>query len=955
MAKIILGNSYSEVDDVSKSMLSVISDALSVDTPGKQFVPSYKSGYWDGMTRFMTSKGKFPTGLLSYVHSALKKAGEPIEIVDNREILDYNLPEKIVLNHESLGTITLRDYQYESVVSALDSSRGVVNVATNGGKCVTKDSMLLTSQGYKTVERIFEENGTPCATADKAVQTRVKLVNGYGLIEQASHLTFNGVKPVRKIVSNSGISLKCTLNHPLLVVSEDGEFIWKKAGDIEIGDLLVSRVGDEVYGSNTTVSPEEAYCIGVIVADGYIGQDSKLSVTNDQEIILQSIEKYFYSMSPKRVYREYDRRSNGIAIVMSDISAVTGWHDRLNIGYGIAKDKEIPECIMESTKSVQVAFLSGYLECECSFDTSKTRMEVTSASRRLLDQVQLLLKNMGVLSRVSLKKSKGYDQDYFRLSVDTKYLVKLISILDFRTEQRQNQCNQSLCSYNSKPHRSFVEKVPNSKYLIDEYRKNLPSGASKKMNTPKSISRDRMRNLLELYPNDNKELREKIYSLINENIFLDKVVTIEDAGEEPTFDVCMPITHSFINSSIINHNTEIACGIIQCLLETLPKDKTIAFFTHSKEIFMQSHKRLEERLGIKVGMIGNGKWKEERVNIIMIPTVSKYLIKPKELPKTKKLKELKKAIDSCSRNIRVSKSKSNKDKYTKELDVLSEELKSYETDQWGKITYQVDRTNRLLNSIVAFLADEVHHAQSDTWYKLFLKLENAYFRFGLTGTVDEQSQINMMRLFGSTGKIVKKVSNDFLIEKGYSAKPTIYMISVNSPRIYTKSYTKARSEGIINNYRRNFAFLSKVQARAKSGKQSLIIVDETEHGEVISNMMGTLFPNIKFDFIHGECTTSHRTKSLDMFKNGELRVLIATSILDEGVDVPNINCLFIMAGGKSPRKVLQRIGRGLRKKSDGSGLEVFDALDYHQDYLAKHTWERFNTYKKEGFTVVKLD
>jgi superfamily II DNA or RNA helicase len=69
-----------------------------------------------------------------------------------------------------------------------------------------------------------------------------------------------------------------------------------------------------------------------------------------------------------------------------------------------------------------------------------------------------------------------------------------------------------------------------------------------------------------------------------------------------------------------------------------------------------------------------------------------------------------------------------------------------------------------------------------------------------------------------------------------------------------------------------------------------------------------------------------------------LPVLIATTIFDEGVDVSGINCLFLAAGGKSMRQLLQRIGRGLRKKSDGSCIEVYDdVLDYHNEHLTRHT------------------
>ncbi|WIT26440.1 hypothetical protein [Bacillus phage SPO1L4] len=85
--------------------------------------------------RFLNKKtGQFPTGLLSYVAKTLKKHGEECEIIDNRTPIQYSLGNEITLNHKKLGQITLRDYQYESVEKGLAASRGIINVATNGGK-----------------------------------------------------------------------------------------------------------------------------------------------------------------------------------------------------------------------------------------------------------------------------------------------------------------------------------------------------------------------------------------------------------------------------------------------------------------------------------------------------------------------------------------------------------------------------------------------------------------------------------------------------------------------------------------------------------------------------------------------------------------------------------------------------------------------------------------------------
>ena len=411
-------------------------------------------------------------------------------------------------------------------------------------------------------------------------------------------------------------------------------------------------------------------------------------------------------------------------------------------------------------------------------------------------------------------------------------------------------------------------------------------------------------------------------------------------------------TRGVINVATNGGKTEIACGIIKCILPHLKPNQRIVFFTHTKEIFTQSRDRLEERLGMKIGAIGSGLWEPEQVTIAMIPTIQKYTEKPKTLPKNKKHEKMKEEASILQDAYKKTDNSDKKKELKQKVKDMKAEIKAYETETWEGINQNVAKTNEFLDSIVGFLGDEVHHASSDTWYKVFMTLENAYYRFGLTGTIDTKEEINVRKLFGCTGKVISRVSNDYLIEQGHSAKPTINMLKIDARVIQDVNYADARDKGIINNIQRNRIFVNKIIERAKFEKQCLIIVNETKHGEIIEDMLKNSGFTVKFT--HGDRTDKFRAECLRELKSGSLQILIATTILDEGVDVSGINCLFLMSGGKSMRQVLQRVGRGLRKKSDGSGVEVYDALDYHNSYLVEHTLERYNTYKKEGFEIVKV-
>jgi superfamily II DNA or RNA helicase len=94
---------------------------------------------------------------------------------------------------------------------------------------------------------------------------------------------------------------------------------------------------------------------------------------------------------------------------------------------------------------------------------------------------------------------------------------------------------------------------------------------------------------------------------------------------------------------------------------------------------------------------------------------------------------------------------------------------------------------------------------------------------------------------------------------------------------------------------------------------------------------------------------------LEAFSKGQLDILIASTIIDEGVDMKSIGCMILAAGGKSLRQQLQRIGRGLRLNGiDGNSVMVFDFFDATNKYLLEHSKQRIKIFKEEKFDVKVL-
>lgn len=466
-------------------------------------------------------------------------------------------------------------------------------------------------------------------------------------------------------------------------------------------------------------------------------------------------------------------------------------------------------------------------------------------------------------------------------------------------------------------------------------------------------------------------------------------ITLRDYQHEAV-KKAIELKRGIVNVATNGGKTEIASGIIKELLPHLKSSQRILFITHSKEIMNQSAERIETRLGIKVGKVGDGVWDEKQVTIVMVPTISKHIEKPtpKKITYTKEMKAIKLLInllgDSLKKGeenrqtminaVQVLEEQDEKNYNPKAIEILTEvisteksnegclkafrnmkkDLKGFEEKALRKKTEKHEKAVALLESAVCFIADEAHHGKSKSWFETLMLCTNAVHRIGLTGTVDRKDEINTMRLFGLTGEILIKITNEFLISKGFSAKPTIFLDAITEPKLSGNlEYAEAYEKGIIENAYRNTRIADKVKEKYDEGKVCLIIVNRKKHGENIAKLLEER--GIKYEYVHGSRSTEDRQEALDAVKNGALQVLIATNILDEGVSVSNLDAVFMAAGGKSFRVVLQRVGRSLRaKKGKENTCEIYDYLDYTQRHLTKHTQERYSYYKNEKFKIEKV-
>lgn len=450
-----------------------------------------------------------------------------------------------------------------------------------------------------------------------------------------------------------------------------------------------------------------------------------------------------------------------------------------------------------------------------------------------------------------------------------------------------------------------------------------------------------------------------------------------------------------INIATNGGKTEVASGIMQQVLPYLKRGERIAFFTHSKEIMHQSAERIAKRLNMRpdqIGKIGDGKFdiKNKKVVFVMIPTLISALKDPKKgikfTPKERVIKMIAEDIQPKFKNTantrQLLRNYLKNCKLTTQIWLSAEEQLQYIaydnkfTDksaqmQLNKYVVELDKimekknkvkykkykdTVEFMESIRVMIADEVHHSKADTWYSSLSLCENASYRVGLTGTVDKKDEVGWMRLQAVFSDIVTKVSNEYLIDKGISSKPTIRLVPIQEPRNIEllNNYLEAYKAGIVENDARNEIIVKLVTAYKKQKPGGVLIsVKEIEHGDRIMALLKA--QGMDVEFIHGGSDVEYRAAGLKNFSEGKLEILIASTIIDEGVDMKSIGCMVLAAGGKSMRQQLQRIGRGLRLNGiDGNKVMVFDFYDATNKFLLKHSKERIKIFREEAFDVKVL-
>jgi superfamily II DNA or RNA helicase len=335
--------------------------------------------------------------------------------------------------------------------------------------------------------------------------------------------------------------------------------------------------------------------------------------------------------------------------------------------------------------------------------------------------------------------------------------------------------------------------------------------------------------------------------------------------------------------------TSIISGILKTI--NLPS----AIFINQVTVGRQLQREISAMTGVEVGFIGNGEFNPGHFTVCMVQTLMNELS-------------------------------------------LSENQKK---DGVPKNPLMVE----FVKGIKVMAHDEVHHIGDNAWYNLTTEFENAFYRFGLSGTMDMRSDGDDILTRAATGKIVYEIPEQTLIDKGIVAKPIIHFYTINEPdNIGKADYKTAYEHGIVNNEQLN-KLTAQITYNLHKTYKILILFERQNH---LINLEEQ-FKLLNFDgyeILTGKDNKqSYRKEIIDEFAFGNLQVLCASKILDEGVTMPAIDLVIRLGCMKTDIKSKQQVGRGQGAKvGKKNEIHIVDFLVNTNEHLANHSETRFNMY-----------
>lgn len=517
--------------------------------------------------------------------------------------------------------LAIRYYQVQGILHLVYMKRFLLGDDTGLGKCKPLDSLVLTDRGLLRLGEMAPGGGLVPDQFYPLKQPTSVWTGFQAGWQPIKHYYCGGTKPTKRVVTRRGYETAGSWVHPLWVRRQDGEQ-FQQLRDVQPGEYaclsrtvvdfphsepslpLPDRVpfdkGTKFYQVPDKLTPELARLLGYIVAEGWTNGRYGVQIAQDQAEhpeVHADIAQLCLSVLGKA---PAEGQSKDLTIQLSSVY-LRAYLQGLGVERVLSAGKCVPWPIFQGTAESVAEFLRGYFDGEASVCSDV--LEVSSASERLLREVQILLLRFGILSSRNPKVIKG--KTYWRLALCGQDAVDFGNKIGLLTPCKM-EALRNLCA---KSRNANLDVVPFAQAAVDALRVEIKAGVTKTghndnrkgsgikqfgtsfektLNNIRNGGRNPTYSFLEhmlqvarqVGASDTAAYAE-VQDICTHRFFYDPVVRVSD-GEEPVADIEVDDpSHSFVADGFINHNTLQAIAALCLLWSVDPSRKALVLTTKS--------------------------------------------------------------------------------------------------------------------------------------------------------------------------------------------------------------------------------------------------------------------------------------------------------------------------------------------------------------------------------------
>jgi superfamily II DNA or RNA helicase len=238
-----------------------------------------------------------------------------------------------------------------------------------------------------------------------------------------------------------------------------------------------------------------------------------------------------------------------------------------------------------------------------------------------------------------------------------------------------------------------------------------------------------------------------------------------------------------------------------------------------------------------------------------------------------------------------------------------------------------------LKEVKLHIFDEAHQGSCNTIQSISKNIFPEYI-YGFSATPHKGTEEDML-IRAVFGDICYNLSARRLIDEGYLIEPDIRFYALNKYPKKKEQYQTVYSDYIVNNEQRNKLIIKANKSLIEQGFKPLTLFKTIKHGKILFD----LAKDLNLGLLSGVDSSKKRQKVQDLFLEGKINGIIASTIFDCGVDIPSLSGLILSSSGKSMIRCLQRTGRILRPSPNKQKCVVVDFID-DAPYLYDHSCKR---------------